>query len=211
MNTFLSIEQDINIIQEFIPTQINLMMGTDEAGRGPLAGPLVVAGVVFKPNTHILGIYDSKKLTEQKRSLLFHQIKENALAYHIEIIDIKKINELNIYQASKWGMIKCWQHLSSQVPIDVVLTDAMRINSSEIPETPVLSIIKGDQKSFHIAAASILAKVTRDNIMQNLHNEFPEYNWIKNKGYPTKEHRTALEKFGASPHHRTNFRLFKTN
>ena len=205
----LSILNDIEIVQHSLGTNASnaYFVGTDEAGRGPLAGPLVVAGVLFEKDIIIPEIFDSKKLSEKKRDLLAPKIKELALAYHIEVISLAQIQELNIYQASKWGMIKCFLEIQKKINVQILLTDAMKISFVELPNVDVIPLIKGDQKSFHIAAASILAKTERDKIMLELHQEFPQYHWDKNKGYPTKLHRLALKEFGITPHHREGFKL----
>ena len=205
----LSILNDIEIVQNTLgaSSSESYFVGTDEAGRGPLAGPLVVAGVLFEKDIIIPEIFDSKKLSEKKRDLLAPKIKELALAYHIEVISLSQIQELNIYQASKWGMIKCFLEIQKKIDVQILLTDAMKISFVELPKVDVISLIKGDQKSFHIAAASILAKTERDKIMLELHQEFPKYHWDKNKGYPTKLHRLALQEFGISPYHREGFKL----
>ena len=206
--TGLSWESDRAIIEEQGTGDFMYLVGTDEAGRGPLAGVLVVAGVLFEEGVHIPEITDSKKLSEKKRLSLEPKIKELALAYHIEVVDLKTIKKLNIYQASKWGMIRCFEEIQKKVKVDILLTDAMKITPKELANVLVIPIIKGDQKSFHIAAASILAKTERDRIMLALHEEYPEYQWNKNKGYPTKAHREALKQYGKSPHHREGFKLF---
>ena len=205
----LSILNDIEIVQNTLgaSSSESYFVGTDEAGRGPLAGPLVVAGVLFEKDIIIPEIFDSKKLSEKKRDLLAPKIKELALAYHIEVISLSQIQELNIYQASKWGMIKCFLEIQKKIDVQILLTDAMKISFVELPKVDVIPLIKGDQKSFHIAAASILAKTERDKIMLELHQEFPKYHWDKNKGYPTKLHRLALQEFGISPYHREGFKL----
>lgn len=205
----LSILNDIEIVRDVlgISSSKTYFVGTDEAGRGPLAGPLVVAGVLFEKDIIIPDIFDSKKLSEKKRDLLAPKIKELALAYHIEVISLLQIQELNIYQASKWGMIKCFLEIQKKIDVQILLTDAMKISSLELPNVDVIPLIKGDQKSFHIAAASILAKTERDRIMLELHQKFPQYYWDKNKGYPTKLHRLALQEFGITPYHREGFKL----
>ncbi|SFB67278.1 RNase HII [Brevinema andersonii] len=185
-----------------------LVVGVDEAGRGPLAGPLVVAGVLFHYGFFIEGVTDSKKISAKKRQKLEIIIKNEALAYAVEIIPLEVIKQKNIYQASKWGMIQCFTKIQKKIEVQALLTDAMRISEKELPKVYVESIIKGDQKSFHIAAASILAKMERDRIMETLHEEYPIYNWCKNKGYPTLEHKNAIKNYGISPYHRTNFKLF---
>ncbi len=205
----LTIKDDCNILKQHSLAP-SLIVGTDEAGRGPLAGPVVAAGVLFHPDTEIEGIFDSKKIPLKKRNLLAVEIKEKALAYWIEIAGVELIEELNIYQASKHAMIQCFKNICCKIApekCNILLTDAMRISADELSGVNVIPIIKGDQKSFHIAAASILAKTARDEIMQNLHEEFPQYGWNKNMGYPTKAHREAIRQHGATAHHRKGFKL----
>ena len=173
--------------------------GTDEVGRGPLAGPLVCAAVILDPNHTIEGLNDSKKLTEKKRELLFDEIKQKALSYSIVYIDVETIDEINIYQASKKGMLEAIALLP--VKSDYVLSDAMPLG--EIPHT---SIIKGDSKSASIAAASILAKVERDRHMVELSKLYPEYGFEKHKGYPTKQHLEALNVHGVLDIHRRTYK-----
>ena len=178
--------------------------GSDEAGRGPLAGPLVVAACILpKGYTNEL-INDSKKLTDKKRRYLFEIIKKDALAYHIEVIDIETIDKINIYQASKLGMKICLEKLS--IKPDVALLDAMNLDL----DYPVESIIKGDEKSISIAAASILAKVYRDDLMIEYAKVYPGYDFEKNKGYGTKKHLEALETKGITPIHRKTYDPVKT-
>lgn len=201
----LSLSDDLLILKEFNFSP-QLLVGVDEAGRGPLAGPLVVAGVLFATDVVIDGINDSKKLTAKKREELEPIIKDKALAFHIEIIELEMIQKLNIYQASKWGMITCFQEISKKIHVDILLTDAMKISKKEL-HTNTIPIIKGDSKSFHIAAASILAKRARDEIMCQLDHEYPQYQWKQNKGYPTKNHRENIKKYGITPYHRKNYKL----
>ncbi len=165
--------------------------GCDEAGRGPLAGPVVAAAVIFDKNYRNDEIDDSKKLSDKKRRKLFQEIKENAIAYEITIISPKKIDEINIYEASRLAMFESVKRL--QVKPDYILTDAMPLKNITIPQE---NIIKGDAKALSIAAASILAKVTRDDIMIELDRTYPQYGFAKHKGYPTKEHLSALQKYG---------------
>ena len=175
------------------------IIGLDEAGRGPMAGPLVVAGVIFPEGYYDERINDSKKLTEKKREALFDVIKEHALAYYIQIMSVEEVDELNVYQASKEGMIRCIEKID--VKPDFALTDAMPIGSV----LPHEAIVKGDGKSISIGAASILAKVTRDHIMIEYAKQYPEYGFEKHKGYPTKAHKEALQKYGVTPIHRKSF------
>ncbi len=166
------------------------VIGLDEAGRGPIAGPLVVAAVMFPAGYHHEEIYDSKKISEKKRRQLFRVIIEAAQAYHIAIVSPKEIDALNIYRATQ----KAMEDLAQLFPDkDVILTDAMPLPHCPFP---VEAIVKGDQKSVSIAAASILAKVTRDCIMRAYDLRFPQYGFAKHKGYPTKAHLEALHRYG---------------
>ena len=174
--------------------------GIDEAGRGPLAGPVVASVVVFKPNTKIEGINDSKKLSETKREELFDIIKKQALDYGIGIVDNEEIDDYNILNATYMAMKKALNSMKKQP--DYLLVDAVTIPGVDIKQNP---IIKGDSKSISIAAASILAKVTRDRMMYDYDKIYPEYGFKSNKGYGTKEHYEAIEKFGITPIHRKSF------
>ncbi len=174
--------------------------GVDEAGRGPLAGPVVAAAVVLDLRHPIPEVNDSKKLSPAKRERLFTTITNQALAYSTAIVDHKSIDEINILNASKRAMTLALRQLS--LSIDMALTDALQLNDFSYPIHP---IIKGDSKSASIAAASIIAKVTRDRLMQEYHKTYPLYNFSKHKGYPTKEHLTLLKQLGPSPIHRKTF------
>ena len=184
----------------FRTDEIQLIAGVDEAGRGPLAGPVVAAAVVFRPSTFIEGVNDSKKLSAVKREKLFVQITEQALAFAYEIIPHTTIDEINILQASLLAMKRAVGKLST-VP-HLILIDGNKTFQSEAAKK---AIVKGDAKSFSIAAASIVAKVVRDEIMVKLSTEFPEYRWEKNKGYATAEHISAVKKYGATQYHRKTF------
>lgn len=175
------------------------VIGLDEAGRGPIAGPLVVAGVVFAKDFSHDEIYDSKKISEKKRNELFEFIKKHALYYKIEIVDERYIDEHNIYRATQLTMEKI---VNEYTICDAVLSDAMPLPSIVLP---VQALVKGDQKSVSIAAASILAKVTRDAIMVEYDKQFPMYGFKKHKGYPTKMHLEALDKFGVLEIHRRSY------
>lgn len=177
----------------------NYIVGTDEAGRGPMAGPLVVAAVVLPTDFKIEGLNDSKKLTFKKRESLYDEIIKHAVAYSIKFFDANEVDELNVYQASKLGMIECIKALD--VPVDYILSDAMNLNMG----IECLSLIKGDSLSASIAAASILAKVTRDRYMIEIAKEYPEYGFEKHKGYVTKYHLEMLEKYGPCIIHRKSF------
>ena len=175
--------------------------GCDEVGRGPLAGPVVAAAVILDPDIFIEGLNDSKKLTEKKRAILDIEIREKALAYKIIYIYPKEIDKINIYQASKKAMIEAVKELDPRPSF--VLSDAMPLNELGIP---YLSIIKGDSKSATIAAASIIAKVERDNYMVEMSKKYPEYGFEKHKGYPTKQHIEALNMYGVLDIHRVSYK-----
>ena len=183
---------------------LTLIAGSDEAGRGPLAGPLVVAACILPKGYQHELINDSKKLTDKKRRMLYETIKKDALAYHIEVIDIETIDKIYIYQASKLGMKICLEKLS--IKPEAALLDAMNLDM----DYPVESIIKGDEKSLSIAAASILAKVYRDDLMIEYSKEYPQYQFDKNKGYGTKVHLEALDKYGITPLHRKTYEPVKS-
>ena len=180
----------------------NLIAGVDEAGRGPLAGPVCVASVILPEGAYLEKINDSKKLTDKVKDKLYDEIKEMAIAYSIVLVSHEEIDQLNILNATFKGMCDAVTQLS--VNPDFVLIDGNRIKGME---TPHECVVKGDSKSISIAAASILAKVTRDRYMMELHEKYPEYNFAKHKGYPTKDHYDALKKYGASEVHRKSFNL----
>lgn len=179
-----------NIDQEYRSKGYLYIVGIDEAGRGPLAGPVVASAVLLPPKYENPLIDDSKKLTANQRKELASEIKNSALSYKIVIIETKLIDELNIYQATKKAFEDALSGIN--VPFDIVLTDAMKINTVH----PYDPLIKGDARSLSIAAASILAKVTRDEIMIELDKKYPHYDFKRNKGYPTKKHLEALETYG---------------
>lgn len=172
--------------------------GCDEAGRGPMAGPLVASGVILPEGYRLDYLDDSKKLTPKKRDELFDIIKRDALYYEIEIIDVDEVDRINVYEASKLAMTRCVKRMPKT---DYVLTDCMNLDI----DIPYLSLVKGDSKSGSIAAASILAKVTRDRIMEDLDKLYPQYDFKSHKGYVTKKHLELLEKYGVSPVHRKSF------
>lgn len=178
--------------EELISKGIKYIGGTDEAGRGPLYGPVVAACVVLPLNYQNDEINDSKKLTEKKREKLFDVIKEDALSIGIGIVDAEKIDEINIYEASKLAMIKAYNEAKKNLKIEHLLTDAMELDI----DIPVTKIIKGDAKSITIAAASIIAKVTRDRMLKEIDLKYPMYGFAKHKGYPTKAHLEAIKKYG---------------
>lgn len=184
-------------------SNLNYICGVDEVGRGPLVGPVVASAVILPKNYFIEGLTDSKKLSKKKRDYFYEVIQKDALAIGIGIVDNKKIDEINILEASRLAMKKAINSLS--IKPDVILTDAMRLDMG-IPEE---DIIKGDLKSITISAASVIAKVTRDKMMEELHEKYPMYNFIKNNGYPTKEHIEAIKKYGIIKEHRKSFRPIK--
>ena len=184
----------------YLNKDVKYLAGVDEAGRGPLAGPVVAAVVIFNKNTQIKGINDSKLLSEKQRENLFGKIIAKSLAYSVSVVDVSVIDDINILNASLRAMKQAVDKLTLKP--DLVLVDGNRIFQSDIP---VIPIVKGDTKSFSIAAASILAKVTRDRLMKNLAREFPNYLWESNKGYPTRKHREIIKQIGPSPLHRKTF------
>ena len=184
-------------------SNLNYICGVDEVGRGPLVGPVVASAVILPKNSFIEGLTDSKKLSKKKRDYFYEIIKKDALAIGIGIVDNKKIDEINILEASRLAMKKAINSLF--IKPDIILTDAMRLDMG-IPEE---DIIKGDLKSITISAASVIAKVTRDKMMEKLHEKYPMYNFIKNNGYPTKEHIEAIKKYGIIKEHRKSFRPIK--
>ena len=175
--------------------------GIDEAGCGPLAGPVYAAAVILNPDDPIEGLNDSKKLTEKKREALYPQIKERALAWAIASATAQEIDEINILQARLLAMRRAVEMLS--IKPDQALVDGNR--DPDIPAVPSLLIVGGDGKSASIAAASILAKVTRDHAMLELDKQYPQYLFAKHKGYPTKLHVEKLLEHGACPEHRQTF------
>lgn len=177
--------------------------GTDEAGRGCLAGPVVAAAVILPVNFEHPLLNDSKQLTEKQRAILKPFIEENALAYGVSFISEEIIDEINILQASILGMHESIKQLSIQ-PKHIIV-DGNKFNPFK--EIPHETIIKGDAKYMSIAAASVLAKTYRDEFMEKIDLEFPNYLWRKNKGYPTKQHRAAIREFGATKYHRKTFKL----
>ena len=178
--------------KELYSKNINYIGGVDEVGRGPLIGPVVAACVVL-PKTFVLeGLTDSKKLSEKKRDIFYDYIIENAVAYGVGIIGPEIIDEVNIYEATKLAMKEAINKVKEQINLEHVLIDAMPLDL-DIPST---SIIKGDAKSISIAAASVIAKVTRDRMMYELDETYPEYGFAKHKGYPTKLHVQKLKEYG---------------
>ena len=178
-------------------------VGCDEAGRGCLAGPVVAAAVILPKNYKQPLLNDSKQLSEKKRILLKTEIKEHAIAYAVGIVDHKEIDKINILNASILAMHRALDQIKN--PFDSILVDGNRFKNYK--ETEHHCIIKGDSKYLSIAAASILAKTYRDDLMKKLHLEHPQFQWEQNKGYPTKSHRAAIKKIGVSQYHRKSFKL----
>lgn len=185
---------------EFRSKGYNKILGIDEAGRGPLAGPLVIAGVVLPIDYTNEEIDDSKKLSDKKRRELYDEIMKNALEVKVNIVDVETIDKLNILRATKEGMEEIVRNVNDSC--DAVFVDAVKLDNVD---KPVLSLIKGDALSISIAAASIIAKVTRDDIMMELDKQYPMYDFKNNKGYGTKTHLLALEKYGVTKHHRMSY------
>ncbi|MFA7228729.1 MAG: ribonuclease HII [Melioribacteraceae bacterium] len=184
----------------FLNRKIKLLAGTDEAGRGPLAGPVVAAAVIFGKKTFHKEINDSKQINEKKRDELYEWILQNCLSYGIGIIWQEEIDRINILQASLKAMKIAVDQLNPKPHF--ILIDG---NKTFLSKVKTEAIVKGDSKSFSIAAASIIAKVTRDRLMREAHSNFPVYMWERNKGYATKIHREAIKKYGICPLHRKTF------
>ncbi len=186
--------------KKFLDSAHKIICGVDEAGRGPLAGPVVAAAVIFDNKTVIKQVNDSKKITEKNREKLYEVIIKQSVTYGVGIVDEKLIDKINILQAALLAMKKAVNNLS--ITPDLILIDGNKTFESE---TKTISIVKGDSLSFSIAAASIIAKVTRDRIMMAAAEKFPEYLWHKNKGYGTREHIAAIKKHGPTSLHRITF------
>ncbi|AKJ68206.1 ribonuclease HII [Pandoraea thiooxydans] len=178
----------------------DLACGVDEAGRGPLAGPVVAAAVILDPARPIDGLADSKKLTAKRREVLYEQIQERALAWHIAQADVEEIDRLNILHATMLAMQRAVGGLQPQPTLAL-------IDGNRCPILPMRAeaIVKGDDKVAAISAASILAKVSRDRMLCTLHASYPQYGFDVHSGYPTPQHLAALREFGATPHHRRSF------
>ncbi len=195
----------------FIPLESHLIargysviVGIDEAGRGPLAGPVVSAAVILKKNAIIKGLNDSKKLTAKKREELFPEILENCLDYSISVVSHKTIDEINILNATRLANSLCIKSL--KIKADIIVIDG---RDKQFIRKEFLTLTKGDLKMKSIAAASVLAKVFRDKIMEYYHAKLPKYGFQKHKGYGTREHRSNLKKFGLSEIHRKSYNLKK--
>lgn len=186
--------------KELYNQNITLIAGVDEVGRGPLVGPVVAAAVILPKNYYLEGLDDSKKLSEKKRNVFYEIIKKDAISIGVGVISAKKIDEVNIYEATKLAMKEALQNLN--VKPEHVLIDAMKLDL-DVPST---SIIHGDALSESIAAASVIAKVTRDEMMYELHKKYPNYHFDKHKGYPTKLHLECLEKYGPLENYRFTYK-----
>ena len=185
--------------KELITNGIKLIGGIDEVGRGPLVGPVVASCVILPINYQLEGLTDSKKLSEKKREEFYDIIMKDAISIGVGIIDEKTIDEINIYEATKNAMVSAIDNM--KIKPEHVLIDAMKLDI-DIPST---SIIKGDSKSLSIAAASVIAKVTRDRMLIELDKQFPMYDFVHNKGYPTKKHLEAIDKYGIIKEHRKSY------
>ena len=195
LNTLKIIEEDLH------KKGFEQICGIDEAGRGPLAGPVVVAGVIMPKNSFIEGVNDSKKVSEKKRELLYDKILDEAISYSVAIIGQDVIDEINILNATKKGVTSVVEGLD--VKPNLIVIDALEhIDTKGIPYE---SIIKGDAKCYSIAAASIVAKVTRDRIMREWDEIYPQYGFINHKGYGTAKHIAAIKQYGLCPIHRRSF------
>ena len=197
------VKEEVDLLKyekELYEKNITLIAGVDEVGRGPLVGPVVAAAVILPKNYHLEGLTDSKKLSEKKRNLFYEILKRDSISIGVGVISAKKIDEVNIYEASKMAMLEALKNLS--VTPEHVLIDAMKLEL----DMPSTSIIHGDALSESIAAASVIAKVTRDDMMYELHKKYPEYHFDKHKGYPTKLHLECLEKFGPLENYRFTYK-----
>lgn len=178
---------------ELFENGVKSIGGVDEVGRGPLIGNVVAACCVLPKNFYLEGLNDSKKLSEKKRNIYYDYIIENCIAYGIGKVSPEEIDKINIYEASRKAMMKAIEEVRKQIDVEHILVDAMPLPDLDIPHTP---IIKGDAKSISIAAASVLAKVTRDREMYELDKKYPNYGFKNHKGYPTKKHIEAINKYG---------------
>lgn len=178
--------------KELYQQNIHYIGGVDEVGRGPLIGPVVAACCVLPEDFVLKGLTDSKKLTEKKREQFYPYIIEHCIAYGVGIVSPETIDEINIYEATKLAMKQAIKEVQKKLPLEHVLIDAMKLDLN-IPST---SIIKGDAKSISIAAASVIAKITRDHMMIELDQKYPMYGYKNHKGYPTKKHIEAIHKYG---------------
>ena len=194
---------DLDFEKQFISDGYSIVSGTDEAGRGPLAGPVSAAAVILPEGLIIDGLNDSKKLSEKKREYLFDVIKESAVSYSIRFATVEEIDSLNILNAAQLAMRRAVSELTPTP--DLVLVDGNIARDFPIKAIPVIG---GDAKSQSIAAASVLAKVARDRLLIELDEKYPEYGFAKHKGYPTKDHMNAIRTYGVLPIHRKTFLKF---
>ena len=204
IDEILRLESMLSYEKELYVQGIKLIAGVDEVGRGPLAGPVVAAAVILPQNCKIKGLNDSKKIPKKKHEEIFQVVKENALAIGIGVMDNHVIDQVNIYESTKLAMKEAISKLEPQP--QHLLIDAMKL---DLPISQT-SIIKGDANSLSIAAASIIAKVTRDELMAHYDQEFPGYDFAQNAGYGTAKHLEGIEKYGVTPIHRTSFEPIKT-
>ena len=204
LNEDLRLEQMLRYEKELYQAGYQAIAGIDEVGRGPLAGPVVAAAVILPPGCKIKGLNDSKKIPKKKHMVIYQAILDQALAVGIGIMDNTVIDQVNIYEATKLAMKDALSRL--KLKPDYLLIDAMKLDV-EIPQE---SIIKGDANSLSIAAASIVAKITRDKLMADYDKEFPRYGFAKNAGYETKSHLQGLERNGVTPIHRKTFEPVKS-
>jgi ribonuclease HII len=194
LDNMLKIEHELN------KKEYELVCGVDEAGRGPLCGPVVAAAVILPKDAHIEGVNDSKKLTEKRREKLYDDIMQNAVSVGVGVSDVDIIEEVNILNATKKAMLQAISNL--KVNPEYVLVDGNQKIDTDIP---LETVVKGDSKSESIAAASIIAKVTRDRLLIEYDKKYPEYGFAKHKGYGTKAHIEAIKKYGLTPIHRPSF------
>ena len=187
--------------KELYKRNITLIAGVDEAGRGPLVGPVVAAAVILPKNYHLEGLNDSKQLSEKKRENFYQILQKEAVSIGVGIVDALEIDRINILEASRKAMYIALNDLD--IKPEYILSDAMSLNDIDIPSRP---IIHGDALSLSIAAASVIAKVTRDHIMYDLDQKYPEYHYKKHKGYPTKEHLELMKKYGISKEYRMSYK-----
>lgn len=199
IDLFLDLKDNLKYEKELYNDGYTLIAGVDEVGRGPLVGPVVAAAVILPKNYKLEGLTDSKKLSEAKRNYFNEIIKRDAISYGIGVIDNNIIDEVNIYEATKLAMKQAISNL--KIKPDYVLTDAMKLDI-DIDFKP---LIKGDLRSLSISAASVIAKVYRDNLMYLLDKKYPYYNFKNNKGYPTKDHIEAIKKYGIIKEHRISY------
>lgn len=190
--------------RELYKNNITLIAGVDEAGRGPLVGPVVAAAVILPKNYVLEGLNDSKQLSEKKREAFFKVLQEEALSIGVGIVSAKVIDEINILEASRKAMYIALNNLD--MTPEYILSDAVSLNDIDIPSRP---IIHGDALSLSIAAASVIAKVTRDHMMYELDQKYPEYHYKKHKGYPTKEHLELMRKYGITKEYRMSYKPVK--